>query len=371
MVIGISTVHRRAGLLHDKIVKHLGQDDDNVLSILAPSTAFNPLLLDAEAQAEIDRQMALDPEAAAAEWLSRWRDDLSDMFDPALVAQAVDQGRRILFPRSSVTYTMAVDPSGGRGDAFTAAVGHREDELIVIDRVVEWRAPFDIDVVMDAVAELAHDYRICTVHHDDYGADLVVAGFRRRGLISKSIAIRDQGRDYKLNRSEIYLDALPAFTAGRVRLPDEPRLVHQLVSLERRPSNSGRDIVDHPRSKGSHDDLANSCCAAITLLATKQTMRVSAETLAASRNPSALRIAGISQQEFDNMTLTEKLAAGRSPAASSRGPLGITEAILQRAAVPGPWSGRHLYLPGGSNATGGYPLGGTDQWAMLQAGRDR
>jgi hypothetical protein len=283
LIVGISTVHRRSGLLHEKIVKNLGQPSDDILSILAPSTSFNSLLAEPEAQAEIERQLALDPEAASAEWLSRWRDDLSDMYDAALVAAAVDTGRKILFPRSSVSYLLTGDPSGGRGDSFTAAIAHTEGDTYIVDRVLEFRPPFDIDVVMDEIAEVARFYRVATIHHDDYGADLVTTGFRRRGLISQPIAIKEAGKDYKLARSEIYLNGLAPFTAGRVKIPDEPRLIHQLVSLERRPTASGHDRVDHP--PGGHDDLANAVVAAIVLLAAKCSLIVTSEAVARSNGP--------------------------------------------------------------------------------------
>ena len=57
------------------------------------------------------------------------------------------------------------------------------------------------------------------------------------------------------NRSEIYLEALSAINSKQVSLLDNPKLVQQLVSLERRTARSGKDSIDH--SKGSHDDLAN------------------------------------------------------------------------------------------------------------------
>jgi hypothetical protein len=280
LIVGISTVHRRSGLLHEKIVKNLGQPSDDILSILAPSTSFNSLLSEPEAQAEIERQLALDPEAASAEWFSRWRDDLSDMYDTALVAAAVDTGRKILFPRNSVQYLLTGDPSGGRGDSFTAAIAHAEGDIYIVDRAMEWKPPFDLDVVMDEIAEVARFYRTSTIYHDDYGADLVTTGFRRRGLISQPIAIKDAGRDYKLARSEIYLNGLAPFTAGRVKIPDEPRLIHQLVSLERRPTASGHDRVDHP--PGGHDDLANAVVAAIVLLAAKRSLIITGDIVAAA-----------------------------------------------------------------------------------------
>jgi len=341
MIVGISTVHRRAGLLHDKIASYLGQNSDDALAILAPSVALNPCLAEPEAQAEIERQMQLDPEAAGSEWLSRWRDDLTDMYDAALVGAAVEKDRRINFPRVGTRYLMAADPSGGRGDAFTCAVGHLENDLIIIDRIHERRAPFDVEVAMDEVAQIAHDYRTTVIYHDDYAADFAVSGFRRRGLTSREIGVRVKGADFRLSRSEIYLNALAPFTAGRVRLPDEPRLIHQLVSLERRPTSSGHDRVDHGRSKNAHDDIANATCAVIALLndRAKQSLVVSSEVLANSRLPPGVRVPrtladlpadATSREKTNYMSGAAPAAAPAAPAAHH--PLYITAETLQRAA---------------------------------------
>jgi len=333
MLIGISTVHKRSGLLYDKVTAHFGKDDDRVLAILAPSTTFNPLLSDPAAQAEIAQSLVEDPERAAAEWNSVWHSDLSDLFDRQLVDAAIDRDVRIRFPRGGVTYIMTADASGGRSDSFTAAIGHVEGDLYVIDRIYERRAPFDVEVAMDEVAQLAHDYRVATVHHDDYGADLVVAGFRRRGLTSKPVAIRTQ----KLNRSEIYLDSVSAFSAGRVRLPHNERLVHQLISLERRPVAGGHDRVDHPKGGGNHDDIANATCAAIVLLGATRTLRISPLVLANSRLPAGTRTLAdlppdaTSREKVSYMTGAEATFAPAAQTGRSH-VLYITDETLRRAA---------------------------------------
>jgi hypothetical protein len=46
---------------------------------------------------------------------------------------------------------------------------------------------------------------------------------------------------------------------------DNKRLVHQLVTLERRTSRSGRDAIGHPA--GGHDDLANASAGALVIAA--------------------------------------------------------------------------------------------------------
>jgi hypothetical protein len=264
----ISSVHRRSGLLYDKVAKHHGHDDDDVLCVLGTSLQFNSTL----DEVEIDRQLVLDPEKAGAEYMSQWRDDLTNFLDRQLVESAIDRGVVVRPPKHGITYVAVADPSGGRGDSFTAAVGHRErPNTLVVDALYERRAPFDSDTAIDDVAGLLRSYNVSAVRGDDYGADLTVAAFRRRGIVYRSLRLNDaEGRQGRLNRSEIYLNAVGLFTAGRVRLPDNSRLVHQLINLERRASrSSGHDTVDHPA--GGHDDLANAACGCLVALAGKGT----------------------------------------------------------------------------------------------------
>jgi hypothetical protein len=59
----------------------------------------------------------------------------------------------------------------------------------------------------------------------------------------------------------LYRDLLPRLNSGEVELLDHPRLVHQLVNLERRTARGGRDSIDHPVH--AHDDCANAVAGAI------------------------------------------------------------------------------------------------------------
>jgi len=58
-----------------------------------------------------------------------------------------------------------------------------------------------------------------------------------------------------LAKSDLYTDFLPLLTSGLVELVDQPRLIAQIVGLERRTARSGRDSIDH--GPGGNDDLAN------------------------------------------------------------------------------------------------------------------
>jgi hypothetical protein len=259
VLIGISTAYRRSGLLFDKWRANFGKDDNDILVVRGPSTAFNPSL----PQHVIDAALARDPDAAAAEWLSEWRSDLSDFLDQGLIRDAVDQGVIVRPPRPGVRYLSFTDPSGGRGDSFTAGIAHAENmnRTAILDCIYERRAPFDPSTVVAEIAELLRSYRITEVTGDRYAAEWTVEVFRKVG-----IRYVQSERD----RSAIYLDCLPLFTSGRVRLLDNQRLVHQLVSLERRTSRAGKDRVDHG-SNGT-DDVANSAAGALVAVAGKRSV---------------------------------------------------------------------------------------------------
>jgi len=178
LLVGITTAYRRSGLAFEKWHKHFGQNDDDVLVVYGPSTAFNPTL----PQSVIDAALVRDPEAAGAEWLSQWRSDLSDFLDRELVGAAVDPGVVVRPPQPSLGYVAFADPSGGRGDVFTAAVAHAEGTTSVLDALYERRAPFDPSGVVADIAALLRSYGISEITGDRYAANWVVEGFAKEGI---------------------------------------------------------------------------------------------------------------------------------------------------------------------------------------------
>ena len=69
MLIGISSVYKRSGLLYDKFAKHYGQNDDDVLFVKGTTLQFNS----AFDRRIIERDVARDPERYNAEYHSVWR----------------------------------------------------------------------------------------------------------------------------------------------------------------------------------------------------------------------------------------------------------------------------------------------------------
>jgi hypothetical protein len=249
MSILISTAHKRSGLLYQKWKDFYGRNDDDVLVVRGTTLQFNPSF-DAKI---IERQLRDDPQLYGAEYNSQWRDDLATFITRELLEAAVDRGVLVRPPQAGTICCAFCDPSGGAHDSFTAAIAHRDHgDMAVLDLLYERRAPFDPSVVVSEIADLLRGYRVAEITGDHYAARWVIEAFAKEG-----ISYVQSERD----RSQIYLDALPLFTSGRVRLIDSPRLVAQLAALERRTFSTGRDRVDHgPRGA---DDAANSAAGAL------------------------------------------------------------------------------------------------------------
>ena len=243
--IGISTGYRKIGLLYQKWRDHFGHDGDDVLVVQGPSSLFNPRL----DLGMIERATAADPEAAESEWGGGFRGDINAFLSDDVIERAIDHARPLELPPRNLRYTAFADPSGGRHDAFTLCIGHKEGESFVADVVRGTRAPFDPVEVTRSYATLLKDYRLSKAFGDNYSAEWAVSAFKECG-------IRYERADK--NKSALYLEALPLFMRGTIRIPDLPVLTRELRLLERQTHRSGRDTVDHGRH--GMDDFVNALC---------------------------------------------------------------------------------------------------------------
>ncbi len=251
LLIVVSSPYMKAGPLWETYRKYYGKNDPHVLVVQGSTELFNPTLN----SAFIRRQIEQDPEAGKAEWLGHFRDDLEMFLDKRMLDAVVIPDRAELPPVKGIPYHLFADPSGGKSDSFTAAVSHKEaGGIVVLDVVREWRPPFKPVEVVKQIAELAEAYSIKTVVSDKYAGEWVGQAFRDAGL---------EHEPSPLNKSELYLELIPAVAGQRVELLDNSKMLAQLRGLERRTRSGGHDLVDH--GPGAHDDLANVCAGAIYL----------------------------------------------------------------------------------------------------------
>jgi len=254
MLVGISSPYRRAGLMHAKHKRYFGTDSDDTLVVQGSTLTFNKTL----DPAAIAAQQEADPTAARSEWDAQFREGVSGFLDDELIDSAIDRARPLeLPPRPGVFYKAYVDASGGAvgGDAYTIAIAHREHGCYIIDVVRGRAGPLDPEELTKDYAALCKQYR-CSPTGDKYGREWVSSAWRKCSIPYTTAT---------LTASDTYLEALPLWTRGQVRIPDHPILTRELRLLERMPTRMGKDQVVHPR--GTHDDYANVCFGALYGLA--------------------------------------------------------------------------------------------------------
>jgi hypothetical protein len=244
MLLCASSPYARRGALWDAYRRHWAKDDDPVLVWRAPTRQMNPTV----GQHVVDAAAEQDPASAAAEWLAEFRSDIESYITREAVEACIAYDVRERPPMERTRYFAFVDPSGGSADSMTLAIGHKDNDVVVLDALRERRPPFSPDDVVAEFSELLKSYRISKVTGDRYAGEWPREKFRAQHGISYDPAAQP--------KSDLYRDLLPLINSRKLDLLDEPRLLTQLVNLERRTARgTGRDVIDH--APGAHDDLAN------------------------------------------------------------------------------------------------------------------
>jgi hypothetical protein len=261
MLLVATTPHSRRGIVYETYKKHWAKDDDSVLVWQADTRKMNSSI----SQAVVDAAYEDDPAAAASEYGGLFRSDLESYISPEVIDAVMIPHRHELPPVNGIHYSAFVDPSGGSGgDSMTLAIAHndRVTGRSVIDAVRERRPPFSPADCVWEFAKILKAYGIHKVVGDRYAGEWPREAFRKSG------AAYEPSERVK---SEVYIEALPILNAHRVELLDHPKLVAQLLGLERRTSRGGgRDNIDH--GPGGHDDIANAACGALVLVSTSSQM---------------------------------------------------------------------------------------------------
>jgi len=252
-LLAISTGYGQIGSLFEMHKRYWAKDDDDVLIWTADTHSMNPTIT----QEFIDKEIERDPEAARAEWLGQFREDVSAAFPLEAIEACTISGRTELLPSVHAgPYFGFVDPSGGRADSFTAAVAHvqQDGEGVVIDAIRATRPPFDPAVVTKEFSEFLKLYGVTGVLGDNYGGAWPMAEFAKNGIVYELS---------EMHKSDLYLNLIPVLCSRKVELLDNEKLKNELRRLERRRGKSGRDTIDHP-PRGS-DDIANAVAGVVHL----------------------------------------------------------------------------------------------------------
>lgn len=244
LLLGISTGYSKTGPLWEAYRDKYGKNDKDVLVWKAGTLDMNPTYR----KSVIDKALGEDFSAARAEYFGEFREDLETFLSTEALDAVIVPGRYELPKIEGATYYAFVDPSGGRGDAMTLSICHKEDSgKIVQDCIRVTKPPFNPESVVNEFTEVIKSYDLSRVTGDRYSGEWCSSTFEKQGIIYENS---------ELNKSDIYLEFLPLVMQGRVELLDHRQQAIELRQLERR-TGKGKDMVDHP--KGLHDDAANAC----------------------------------------------------------------------------------------------------------------
>lgn len=251
-IIALSSPYARKGVLWDNYKRHFGKETSKrVLVAQAPSLLMNSLL-----PAHVVEQAYQDDAASAkAEYGSEFRTDVETFVNREVIDSLVCIGRHELPYLSENKYFAFTDPSGGSKDAFTLAIAHKENNVVIVDAIRAIVPPFSPEQVVDDFCVLLASYGIRNVTGDRYAGEWPREQFYKRGITYLPC---------KKSKSELYRDLLPLLNSGNVELLDNEKMINELVSLERRTARGGRDSIDHPPN--GHDDRINAVAGACDLL---------------------------------------------------------------------------------------------------------
>lgn len=249
MLLCASSPYARRGVLYEAHRKHFGREHDPTLVWQAATRRMNPSV----PQTFIDAEMERDGASARAEYLAQFRADIEAFITCEAVEACISKN---VYERGRVTgigYSAFCDPSGGSADSMTLAIASKQNGVATLDALRERKPPFSPEQVVSEFATLLKSYGITKVLGDRYAGEWVKEPFRAHGITYESAA---------KPKSDLYRDFLPLVNSRKADLLDHPKLLQQLVGLERRVARSGKDSIDH--SPGAHDDIANAVAGALT-----------------------------------------------------------------------------------------------------------
>jgi len=252
-MIKISTPYMMRGEIWLDYKQFYGKANDDVLVFQGDTLLFNPTY----SEKKLKRLKKRKPLTYRTEHEAFFRTDLSAMYDPAMIDKAVNPDRPLEIPhKEGADYRCFADVAGGGGkDSYSIAIGHLENERVIID-VVRSRAPkFNPDEVTAQYCELLKEYGISSVTGDKFSGDWSLNSFAKHDISYE--------RSEK-TKSELYLEAESPFNTEIVDLPNKELLITQLKNLIRKSRSGGKDSVD--TDSGQPEDEANVIAGVIWLL---------------------------------------------------------------------------------------------------------
>ena len=246
----ISTPWIRAG----ELWRYYNQPRKEMMIWQSPTWEMNPLI----SRADLDDEFIEDPVGSNREYGALFTSAISAIFSPDHVERAMERGYTQLKPAYGARYFGAIDPAF-TSDSFALVIGHIEYGRVIIDHVVEWKPPVDLEVVTGELAKFCQLYGIRKLWSDQYAAEPLKQVFRRGGVNIETVVFTSQFKTAAYNTLRHLL------SGNDIVLPAIHELKAQLLSCEEKRMPGG--LVKLGAPGGLHDDIVD----ALTLLCHKLT----------------------------------------------------------------------------------------------------
>jgi hypothetical protein len=201
-------------------------------------------------------------------WENEWTVADGAFLDPAVVAAAFALDAPALERKAGAGGYMAGLDLGTVNDRTVLAVGHREGDVVHLDRMQAWRGsrvrPVDFAEVEAFVVDAHKRFGFSLTLDPWQGLDLAQR-LRTRGVYAKEFNFSTA------SKQKLAATLLSAINAGHLRLYEAEGLREELLALRLVQSTAGAWGFDHKR--GGHDDRV----VALSLMATALLERGSGE----------------------------------------------------------------------------------------------
>jgi len=245
----ISSPYWMKGEIYSDFKSYYGKPSKDVIVFKGDTLTFNP----SYSKKKVKALKRINPTAYKTEYQAEFRSDLSAMYDPLVIDDAVNTSRPLELPYNSKhAYQSFVDVAGGGGrDSYALAIGHKEGDRIIIDVVRSRKPKFNPLEVTSQFCTLLSQYGIKKVKGDKFSGDFASNLFNKHSISYE--------RSEK-TKSELYIEAEALFNTQRIELPGKEPALSQLKMLVRKTRSGGRDSVD--TDSGQPEDEGNVICGA-------------------------------------------------------------------------------------------------------------
>jgi hypothetical protein len=218
---------------------------------------------DARTLAMVERERERDPDNARREFDAVFMSgNTASFFSSDAIDRAVDPGLSLpAFPVSGATVTAGGD-FGFRSDSSALAIVRWDNDVAVLVALEEMRPsagqPLQPSAVVSHFASLLRKYGAPSLISDGHYREAVVEYLDKFGL---TFTPAPEGATGKV---DVFTKARTLLHEGKVRLPDDKRLLRQLREVVSRPLPGGGLSITSPRWRtGGHGDLVSAWVLAV------------------------------------------------------------------------------------------------------------